>query len=249
MEIESPDNLRKFWLWRCNLLFIQHPEEGLIPERYKGNYRVSSHPFTHDYLPWTSADGVSCLVLEQISTDELSCGLHKIKVLIPNLPFDENGRQVFPADPSVKFDFFCYDLHDHFHDLRGHNRESQLHLVALLAAVNRDTYIKGLFLTPLQYAIKVLKTCFSNRPLTAGEVGKLKNILTIGSCQQSVSLILMVDALIGISRELGESKVKLPFESGCDCADFYNSSEYRDVVERSKNIYEWKIRDGSLPYR
>ena len=99
-----------------------------------------------------------------------------------------------------RFDYFCYDLHDHFHDLRGYNREQQLHLVALLATLNKGHKIKGLFLTPIDYAIRTMKTCFDNRPLTASEWRKLKTILTIASCQQSPSLILMAAALAGISR-------------------------------------------------
>ena len=59
----------------------------------------------------------------------------------------------------------------------------------------------------------------------------------------------MADALIGISKELGSNKVDLPFGYNDDFTDFYNSNKYRDIVERSKNLYEWKIRDGTLPFR
>ena len=59
----------------------------------------------------------------------------------------------------------------------------------------------------------------------------------------------MADALIGISKELGSKKVTLPFGSYDDFTDFYFESSYRDIVERSKNLYEWKIRDRTLPFR
>ena len=68
--------------------------------------------------------------------------------------------------------------------------------MALLAAVNRGTYIDKLFITPIEYGIKVLKTCFANKRLTWSEYDKVKNILTIALCQQNISLILMLDALI-----------------------------------------------------
>ena len=64
LELDSSEGLRKFNFWRSNLTFIQDSKLGLIPERYK-NYRVSTQPFTHEYLPWSACDGISCLVLEK----------------------------------------------------------------------------------------------------------------------------------------------------------------------------------------
>jgi hypothetical protein len=100
-----------------------------------------------------------------------------------------------PKNVDEKTHFFCYELHDHFHDLRGYDRLSQLHLVALLISVNKGVGMntfEGLPLSSNEYGMKVFKSCFNNRPLTAKEFKKLMNILKIAIHQKSISIIIMV---------------------------------------------------------
>ena len=81
--------------------------------------------------------------------------------------------------------FYSYDVHDHFLDLRGLNRSSQLHLVTILAAINNNLKNPHTKLTPIEYAIKVMNSCFNNLPLTTSEASELRNVITIASCQQN----------------------------------------------------------------
>ena len=92
-QIRSIDKVEKLDLWRYNLIFKINPICGLIPERFE-DYCVSEEPFSNDFLPWSPRDGVNCLVLKKIRYTELSCNLHNIKILIPDVPFNENGRQI-----------------------------------------------------------------------------------------------------------------------------------------------------------
>lgn len=61
---------------------------------------------------------------------------------------------------------FLYDLHDHLHRLSGINRLQQLHLVAIMTYIGSDIPIPKLSITPLEYAVMIMHTCFNNSPLT-----------------------------------------------------------------------------------
>lgn len=119
--LESQRNIKKFWFSRSNLTFEQHPGIGIVPSIFK-SYRVSKNPFNHSYLPWSSADQVACLVLEKIEENELNCMMPSIRVLIPNFFINEKGIMKVPKSKLESVNYYIYDLHDSFHDLRGLNR-------------------------------------------------------------------------------------------------------------------------------
>lgn len=59
-----------------------------------------------------------------------------------------------------------YDVHDHFCDIRATNRLSQLHMVSILAAINNNLRRPFVKITSMEYAIKLMNSCFNNCPLT-----------------------------------------------------------------------------------
>ena len=48
--------------------------------------------------------------------------MHVVKILIPNFFINEKGVMKIPNDHLTGVDYYIYDLHDSFHDLRGLNR-------------------------------------------------------------------------------------------------------------------------------
>lgn len=76
---------------------------------------------------------------------------------------------------------FKYDIHDSFGDIRGQTRESQFHLVALMLSIDDNMRMQSIEMTPLEYGMHVLKTCFTNRPLSDNETEKLKNIISLAN--------------------------------------------------------------------
>ena len=48
--------------------------------------------------------------------------MHSVRVLIPNFFINEKGVMKVPDDYKEIVNYYIYDLHDNFHDLRGLNR-------------------------------------------------------------------------------------------------------------------------------
>ena len=96
LELESyDDNRRKFLLHRFGLMFYIDQEHGLLLENLK-NYKVSTTPYSHPYLPWNEKDNVSCLVLEKYVHNEMTQNLHSFKVIIPKELVDNDTQIKFP---------------------------------------------------------------------------------------------------------------------------------------------------------
>ena len=176
-------------------MFQQSEEHGLIPVTFN-NYRTFRQPYSAPYLPWNEADEINCLVLEKRVFKESTQLLHSFRVLLPDLPLDHGGHINLPSKVTDKVTAISYDLHDHFHCLRGSNRNAQLQLACLLICLNNNLPIPQIGMSGAEYCMKILLSCFSNSPMSAEELRKVANIQTNASCHRNETIVLMCHALL-----------------------------------------------------
>ena len=152
------------WLHRYDLTFMI--TNGKIRISFLKDYHLSSTPFSGEFIPWSEQDDVPCLVFQKSEESRNNSNDHMIKILVPEFGIEEDRFVVKMNSKSETMSFYVYNVHDHFHDIRGTDRESQLNLALILIKVNKNQMIDRLNLTPLQYAIKILKSCLNNRPFS-----------------------------------------------------------------------------------
>lgn len=74
---------------------------------------------------------------------------------IPEFDFNEKTAEIY-----------AYDIQDHFHDIRSNSRIAQLHMASILAATNMNLRDSVIRMTPIQYSLKLMFSCFNNQPLS-----------------------------------------------------------------------------------
>ena len=112
-------------------------------------------------------------------------------------------------------------------------------------------------MAPLQYAIYLMKSCFTNRPLSKVEISILKNIFEIGSAE----VVLLGEALWKMANSL--SKI-LPFSSELTnqfcpfwrfeqkfllCRTLYENSAANDTLRFREKINKDILLFLSMNYR
>lgn len=104
---------------------------------------------------------------------------------------------------------FSYEIHDSLKEIRGKRRIDQLHLACLLTACFCDNF-SPLMMSNTEYAMNVLRSTISNKPLSTEEMAKLVNILDLALEIRHESLILLCRAVY-----LGSNILKfvLPFNN------------------------------------
>ena len=154
-----------FWLHRYDAIFYYDEQHGIVPQHFK-NYSISETPFSGKHIPWADVDKISCLVVTKRIFKESTHSDHLTKIILPDLPLDLNGMSIFPTHVDSKLSLVNLNLHDHFHCLRGLNRNDQLQLACLLISINNDLLVRDIGITCAEYCLKILYSCFNNTPLT-----------------------------------------------------------------------------------
>lgn len=107
-----------------------------------------------------------CLVLRKDDANQMIMNSHKRIVIVSDGKISGDGKIRKSKKANVHIGSFKYDIHDSFGDIRGQTRESQFHLVALMLSIDDNMRMQSIEMTPLEYGMHVMKTCFTNRPLS-----------------------------------------------------------------------------------
>ena len=105
-------------------------------------------------------------MLKKDDNNQMVLNNHKRILLVSDGKVKNNGVIDKQKSSNIHIDSYKYDVHDFFGDLRGTNRSSQLHLASLMLSINNDMPIKEIEMTPIQFAMYILQTCLTNRPLS-----------------------------------------------------------------------------------
>lgn len=74
---------------------------------------------------------------------------HKRIILLSSGKVESDGKIHKSTKADVHIKSFKYEIHDFFHDFRGMNRESLLHLATIMLSINDNIKISSLEMTPL----------------------------------------------------------------------------------------------------
>jgi hypothetical protein len=95
----------------------------------------------------------------------------------------------------TRLNHFIYDYHEHFQQLRGTSRASNLHLCSFLAAGGL-TYSSFYRPSIEETCLRLLRSCYSNRPLVVHEAASLTSILEKAFLAKMYSLALCCEVLV-----------------------------------------------------
>jgi hypothetical protein len=169
----------QFWLMRSNnVKFNFSPADGLTSLNYEG-YSVDEEYQHHSCLPWSQLDNTKCLILRKAEKGLKSCMHHRNIVLIPHQQIGKNGKIDLPISFESQNNLLRYDIHDNFLDIRSRSKLEQLHLAALVSSFEGGFPCTPLKLTNEEYAVSLLRSCYSNMSLKGEETNRLKNIVSL----------------------------------------------------------------------
>ena len=127
---------------------------------------------------------------------------HQYKVIIPNLNVNLQGEINLPVDHNSKIEVYEYDVHEHFKEIRGRNRETQLHLASLLISMHKSCRLENVGLNPNEYCISLLRSCYGTHPLNDNEFRKIEQILLHGFENRSCTVFLCCKVLLETTKSL-----------------------------------------------
>jgi hypothetical protein len=122
------------------------------------------------------------------------------KVLIPDgsMICEANGP---PAIINESYTSHVYETRRRFGSLSAATIESRLHLAAVYAASGTNMREKRLGMTSVEVAFKLVRQCWTNRPLSEYELGHLLNVIEVGSAR-CPSLHVLCEHIRSVSLEL-----------------------------------------------
>lgn len=101
--------------------------------------------------------------MEKINSSLRFAKNHNTLVIVPDTHVSHSlPKTTIPIGPTTEMKVFSYEIHDHFHDVRGKKLIEQLHLSCLVAAGHSS----NLMMTNMEYAVHILRSCETIRPLT-----------------------------------------------------------------------------------
>jgi predicted naringenin-chalcone synthase len=125
------------------------------------------------------------------------------KVIIPDgrLIYTENGPEITNVFQEIKKISHVYEMSRRFGCLSAATIESRLHLAAVYAASGTNMREKRLGMTATEMAFKLVRQCWTSRPLSKSELEHLVNVIEVGSAR-CPSLHVLCEHIRSVSLEL-----------------------------------------------
>lgn len=105
-----------------------------------------------------------CLILKKDRECQVVSNHHTRILIVSDGKISKNGDLSKNNKADCLISYFKYDIHDFFNDIRGNTREAQFHLAGIFLSINDNMKISSIEMTPLEYAMHILKSCYTNRP-------------------------------------------------------------------------------------
>eukprot|EP00760_Papus_ankaliazontas_P011157 PhM_4_TR14664/c0_g1_i7/m.35523 len=242
------------WLRRFQLKFHVGPNLELVAENARG-YEVlisgfhSDHPFAHvrslvlhKSKPGTTSNNNN-------NSNPATLMNHTIRLLLPIKKIDAGGTSTLTTNFRSIYRVVSLDQHEHFGDYRGATRTSLLQLVRVCSSIHTAVLLPAIDMTCQEYALHLLRRCYSTVPLQKEELSMLLNIFSHGC--PSVKLACNI--------VLRQSEVAESFFSPGGCNDtlqiqmkqYYAQSDLmaERVLQMALASYESDVRRGLMPQR
>eukprot|EP00760_Papus_ankaliazontas_P017575 PhM_4_TR1732/c2_g1_i2/m.86908 len=200
----------------------------------------------------TFAD-VRGLVLHKISSSNNSNPAtlmhHSVKLLLPDVKIDAGGTSELSTSFESHYRVVSLDQHEHFGDYRGATRTSLLQLVRVCSSIHTLVPLPDIDMTCQEYALHLLRRCYSTVPLQKEEFSMLENIFSHGCPSVKLACtIVLRQSEVALSFFFPDGFTNTLLRDNKQC---YAQSDVMSegVLQMAQASYESDVRRGLMPQR